>query len=220
MHVWDTVTPVEEIVQTFSDLVREGKIRYWGLSDSPAWVVTKAALLARANGVPGPIALQAEYSLVDRSIEREQIPAARDGGLGVCPWSPLGAGFLTRKYTRGGERPGRLGGANPFGDSKFTDRNWAILDALRDVAGDRPLAPVALAWVLGRPGVASTVVGARTRAQMESNLSAFDVGLSGDERSRLDAVSALPVDFSHGVLTPEVIQAAVFGGSSVGGRGR
>ena len=219
MHVWDTVTPVEEIVQTFSDLVREGKVRYWGLSDSPAWVVTKAAMLAQANGVPGPIALQAEYSLVDRSIEREQIPAASDGGLGVCPWSPLGAGFLTGKYTRGGERPGRLGGDNPFGDSKFTERNWTILDTLRDVAGDRPLAPVALAWAIGRPGVASTVVGARTLAQIESNLSAFDVDLSDDERARLDSASALHPDFSHGVLTPEVIRAAVFGGSSVDGRG-
>ena len=216
-HVWDTVTPVEEVVQTFGDLVREGKVRYWGISDAPAWVATKAAMLAQTNGTAPPVALQVEYSLVERSVEREHVPAARDLGVGVCPWSPLGAGFLTGKYERGGDRPGRLGKPNPFSDSKFSDRNWGVLDALREVAGDRPLAPLAIAWVLGQPGVTSPVVGARTAEQLQSNLSAFDVELSDEDRAHLDAASALDPDFSHGVLTPDVIRAAVFGGASVEG---
>ncbi len=98
MHVWDMVTPVEEVLQSLGDLVRSGKIRYFGFSDLPAWYATKAATVASAHGIPAPIALQLEYSLVERSIEREHLPAARDGGLGVCPWSPLAGGFLAGKY--------------------------------------------------------------------------------------------------------------------------
>ena len=127
MHVWDGITPVEEVLQSLGDLVRSGKIRYFGLSDLPAWYATKAATLATAHAIPGPIALQLEYSLVERSIEREHIPAARECGLGICPWSSLAAGFLAGKYQReekGVTGEGRLSGANPFGDSKFTDRNW------------------------------------------------------------------------------------------------
>ena len=217
-HVWDTVTPIEEVLQTFGDLVREGKIRYWGLSDTPAWVATKAATLAAAHGVPGPVALQLEYSLVERSIEREHAPAARDGGMAVSPWSPLAGGFLAGKYVREADPAGagRLGGANPFGASKFTDRNWAVLDALRGVAGDRPLAAVALAWVLAQPGVASPVIGARTPEQLRSNLSALGITLTPDELGTLDAASALVPDFSGGI-PPSVIAAAVFGGAPVEG---
>lgn len=116
------VTPVEEVLQSLGDLVRAGKIRYFGFSDMPTWYVTKAATLATVYGVPGPIALQLEYSLVERSIEREHLPAARDCGLGICPWSPLAGGFLIGKYDRadeGATGQGRLSGSNPF-QEKFT----------------------------------------------------------------------------------------------------
>ena len=102
MHVWDMITPVEEVVETLSTLVRAGKIRYYAFSDVPAWYIARAVTLAEERGLEPPIALQLEYSLVERSIEREHVPAARELGLGICPWSPLASGFLAGKYTRQG----------------------------------------------------------------------------------------------------------------------
>ena len=120
MHVYDMVTPVEEVLQTLSGLVRAGKIRYFGFSDMPAWYAAKAATLASANFMSGPIAMQLAYSLVERNIEHEHIPAAKDCGMGVMPWSPLAAGFLTGKYHReekNTDQSARLSGSNPFGDT-------------------------------------------------------------------------------------------------------
>ncbi len=190
MHIWDGVTPVEEIVQTLGDLVRAGKIRYYGLSDMPAWVAMKAATIAAERRVPGPIAIQVEYSLVARDIEGEHVPVAHDAGLGVMPWSPLAGGFLSGKYKREDTSgSGRLSGANPFGNSKFAARNWDVLEVLTSVAAElgRPAAQVALAWVMGRPGVASTLIGARTPAQLASNIAAGDIRLSPEQLGRLDA---------------------------------
>ncbi len=184
LHVWDGVTPAEEILQTLGDLVRAGKIRYFGFSDMPAWFATKAATLAQAHAVPGPIAMQMEYSLVARPIESEHVPAALETGLGITPWSPLAAGFLAGKYQRDQASPkgtgeGRLSGPNPFGDLKFTEKNWQILDALRPVAAalGRPLAQVALAWVAVQPGVTSPIVGASQVEQLHNNLASLDMGL-------------------------------------------
>ena len=173
MHIWDGVTPVEEIVQTLGDLVRAGKIRYYAFSDMPAWLAIKAATIATERRIPGPIAMQLEYSLVARDVEAEHFPAAHEAGMAVMPWSPLAGGFLTGKYKRGDTgNSGRLSGPNPFGSSKFTDRNWEILAALTTVASelDRPPAQVALAWVMARPGVTSTLIGASSLAQLASNL--------------------------------------------------
>ena len=118
MHIWDGLTPVEEIVQTLGDLVRAGKIRYFAFSDMPAWLAAKAATIAAERRVPGPVAMQVEYSLVARDVEAEHVPAARASGMAVVPWSPLAGGFLTGKYRRGNTGgTGRLSGANPFGDS-------------------------------------------------------------------------------------------------------
>ena len=133
MHVWDTITPVEEVVRTLTDLVREGKIRYYGFSDAPAWYVARAHTLAEQHGWEPPIGLQLEYSLVERSIEREHIPAARELGMGVCPWSPLASGFLTGKYTQEGPTSSKGSRLDVLKESnnpvfnKFTERNWAIL---------------------------------------------------------------------------------------------
>ena len=222
MHVWDRVTPAEEVLQTLGDLVRSGKIRYYGFSDTPAWFAVHVATLAAAHGVPGPIALQLEYSLVERSIEREHVPAARALGLGIVPWSPLAGGFLAGKYARsttGAEGDGRLSGDNPFGDSKFTEGNWRTLDVLREVADGvgRPLSQVALAWLIRRPGVATVLVGARTEAQLQGNLTALDVELPAEALARLDEVSAIELGFPYGIFTDEVMRAAVTGGSDVRG---
>lgn len=217
MHIWDGVTPVEEIVQTLGDLVRAGKIRYYGLSDMPAWLAMKAATIAAERRVPGPIAMQLEYSLVARDVEAEHFPTAREGGMGIMPWSPLAGGFLSGKYQREKTADtGRLSGANPFGDSKFSDRNWDILDTVRAVAAelDRPVAQVALAWTLARPGVSSTLVGASKPPQLQSNIAATELRLNSEQLSRLDKASAPALGFSASLTTP-IIRRMVFGGHDV-----
>ena len=221
MHIWDGVTPVEEIVQTLGDLVRAGKIRYFALSDMPAWLAMKAATLAAERRVPGPIAMQVEYSLVARDVEREHVPAAREAGMGVVPWSPLAGGFLTGKYRRGDTAgTGRLSGANPFGDSKFADRNWTILEVLRAVAAEHGRSPaqVALAWTRARPGVGAVVIGASRPAQLDDNLAALDVALTDAQTRRLDEASAPAPGFSDSLAAPG-IRRMVFGGHDVRGWG-
>ncbi len=222
LHVWDMVTPLEEVLQTLGDLVRAGKIRYFGFSDMPAWYAAQAATLAQAHAVPGPIALQLAYSLVERSIEREHVPAARACGLGIVPWSPLAAGFLAGKYERQGEGAatgeGRLSGPNPFGNTLFTNRNWRILDALRAVAtqAGKPLTQVALAWAAAQPGVASLIIGASKLAQLHDNMAALDVRLSPEHLRALDEASALEPTFPYPIFTPAG-NRGVFGGTSVRG---
>jgi aryl-alcohol dehydrogenase-like predicted oxidoreductase len=221
MHIWDGVTPVEEIVQTMGDLVRAGKIRHYAFSDMPAWVAMKAATIASERRVPGPIACQVEYSLVARDVEAEHFPAAREAGMGIMPWSPLAGGFLTGKYKRGDTSDtGRLSGANPFGDSKFTDRNWDILATLQDVATEMESEPaqVALAWTMARPGVASTIVGARTVAQLKGNIDATRLLLSDDQMNRLNEVSK-PADAFTSLLASPMIRRMVYGGNKVTGWG-
>ncbi len=223
LHAWDVVTPVEEVLQTLGDLVRAGKIRYFGLSDVPAWYATKAATLATAHAIPGPIALQLEYSLVERSIEREHLPAARECGLGVTPWSPLAAGFLAGKYRRAGDGEdqaatgeGRLIGKNPFGNSKFTDRNWRILEVLQAVAAevDRPPAQVALAWASAQPGVTSILLGVSKIEQLRDNLASSEVTLSPEQSAKLDQASAPDPTFPYPIFSDQV-NRMIFGGNDV-----
>lgn len=221
MHIWDGVTPVEEIVQTLGDLVRAGKIRYFGFSDMPAWLAMKASTIASERRSPGPIAMQLEYSLVARDVEAEHFPVAHEGGMGIMPWSPLAGGFLTGKYERDKTADiGRLSGANPFGKSKFVERNWVILDALKTVAAelDRSPAQVALAWTLGHAGVSSTLIGANKPSQLDSNIVATDIKLSAEQTQRLDAISAPPSGFSSS-LTQPFIRRMIFGGHDVTGWG-
>ena len=219
MHIWDGVTPVEEIVQTLGDLVRAGKIRYYAFSDMPAWLAIKAVTIAAERRIPGPIAIQVEYSLVARDVESEHIPAARESGMGVMPWSPLAGGFLTGKYKREDTSgSGRLSGANPFGNSKFVDRNWDVLEVLRSVAAeiDRPMAQVALAWVMARPGIAATLIGASKLPQLASNIAASEITLSEDQMRRLNEVSAPAPGYSSGLTSP-MVRRMVFGGNDVMG---
>ena len=241
VHVWDSVTPAEELLETMTTLVRAGKTRYWGISNAPAWYAAKLATLAAAHAVPGPIALQFFYSLVNRDIEDEHVPLAREFGMGIVPWSPLAYGLLTGKYDRatveaaparaGGlprdaatgqskrpEHDKRLDGANPFGDSLFTPRNWTIVEELKRVsaeAGESP-ARVALAWVCGRPGITSTLMGVSRPEQVADNAAALDLVLSAEHRAALDRVSA-PADprMLYSLFTPELRKHVVFGGCSV-----
>ncbi len=224
LHAWDTVTPVEEVISTMNDLVREGKIRHYGFSDTPAWYVARAQTIAEKEGKERLIALQLEYSLVERNIEREHIPAAAELGLGICPWSPLASGFLTGKYRRkeeehGGSGDGRLekmkDSGNP-GFKKFNETNWKILDVLLDVSkqlGRNP-AQVALNWVATQPGVTSTILGASKLSQLEDNLGALDFSIPKDIRDRLNTVSAPPSIHPYVFFEP-FIQGMIHGGTTV-----
>ncbi len=222
MHVWDTITPVEEIVHTLTDLVRAGKIRYYGFSDVPAWYVARAQTLAEQQGLERVIALQLEYSLVERNIEREHIPAARELGLGVCPWSPLASGFLAGKYTREGPSSSKGSRLEVLKDSnnpvfnKFTERNWKILDAVRDVAKQlgRSPAEVALNWVASQPGVTSTIIGATKLKQLESNLASLSFEIPAELRNKLDEASAIESVHPY-MFFDEVLQYRVRGGVKV-----
>lgn len=234
LHVWDMVTPAAEVLQTMAGLIRSGKIRYYGLSNVPAWFAAQMATLALAHGLPGPIALQVQYSLTDRDAEREHIGAAKEFGMGVYGWSPLGGGLLTGKYTRdavmanapaGFELPstgasgveestGRLNGANPFGATKFNEQNWAILDVVRAVASQLDCTPaqVALAWALAQPGITGLILGASRADQLLANIAAAQIDLTPDQMARLAAISA-PI----GVFFSPWLKQLVFGGQAVEG---
>ena len=217
MHVWDGVTPPEETLQTLGDLVRAGKIRYFGFSDMPCWFTVKAATLAQVHNAPGPIAMQMSYSLVERNVENEFVPAAREMGLGIVPWSPLGAGFLTGKYGRDDRKnKGRLSGDSPFGDTLFAERNWQILDALREVAAEieRPPAQVALAWARAQNGVSSLIIGATKLAQLQDNIASLEIELTAAQSKKLDEVSAPEPTFPYSIFSDE-IRRSIFGGADV-----
>jgi aryl-alcohol dehydrogenase-like predicted oxidoreductase len=209
VHAFDPLTPMEETLRTLDQFVRSGKIRYYGLSNFTGWQLTKAVYRARALDVAGPVTLQPQYSLLAREIEWEIVPAVIDAGMGLLPWSPLGGGWLSGKYrrdqrpsgaTRLGEDPGR--GMEAY-DRRGTDRTWHVIDAVQKVAEDRgtSMAEVALAWVTGRPGVSSTILGARTLDQLETNLRSADLHLTAAETAALDAASdPHPVDYPYGEL--------------------
>ena len=211
LHFWDHFTPIDETMRTLDDLVRQGKVRYIGFSDTPAWKCAQAQTMALLKDWTPLIALQIEYSLIERTVENELIPMARELGMGVTPWSPLKGGILTGKYTRS-SIPAK-GEARYDEDSKhLNDRTFAIVDALTAIARETDATPaqVALAWVQGRPGVASTIIGARTMKQLEDNLGALDVNLTPAHTARLDEVSAQPAIFPQSFL-PNVTPAFMGG---------
>jgi len=209
VHSFDPHTPLDETIRTLDGFVRAGKIRYWGFSNFTGWQLTKAVRLARELGAAPPVTLQPQYSLLVREIEWEIVPAAQDAGLGLLPWSPLGGGWLSGKYTRG-ERPSgatRLGDDPGRGmeawDRRGTERTWNIIEAVQDVAEKRgvSMAEVALAWVTDRPGVTSTILGARTTDQLAANLRAAGLHLTAAETAALDRASdPRPADYPYGEL--------------------
>lgn len=200
MHGWDPLTPVEETLSFLDAAVRAGKIHYVGLSNFTGWQLQLVLSTARAMGLQVPITLQQQYSLVCREIEYEVVPAALHNGIGLLPWSPLAGGFLSGKYARDGkldEAGTRYGEGNAMfkyigGSHAANERNWATLDAVRQIAEQIGATPsqVALSWVNNRPGVSSSIIGARTMAQLQDNLAAVAIDLDADMIRRLDSVSA------------------------------
>ncbi len=207
VHCWDRFTPLEETLSTLNDLVRAGKVRYIGASNYSGWQLQKAIALSRANGWEPFVSLQALYNLLDRELEWELLPLAREEGLGVLPWSPLRGGWLSGKYHRGMTAPvagARIERASKEGWSETWDRyanefTWTVVDTIVAIARERGKEPaqVALNWLLRQEGVTAPITGVRNMEQLESNIGATGWALGEDELGRLEAASARPLPYPY-----------------------
>ena len=208
LHMWDGVTPVDEILRAFDDLVRTGKILYAGLSDTPAWQASRMQAIADLRGWSRFAALQVPYNLTERTVERELLPMAQEMGMGVLPWSPLAGGVLSGKYgTKDLLAPVERNKLDSRGDinratGRLSERNLAIAETVAKVARqlDREPAQVALAWTLLHPAVVSPILGVRTLDQLRSNLDALDLSFSVEQREQLHATSRIDPGFPHSLL--------------------
>jgi aryl-alcohol dehydrogenase-like predicted oxidoreductase len=217
LHWEDPYTPIEETLGAMNALVDSGKVRYLGFSDTHAWKIARAQTISELRGSSPLIALQIEYSLLERTVEGELMPMAQALGLGVTPWSPLRAGMLSGKYSRNSqqaESPGR----QQTVVRNFTEEAFKVVDVLKEVARRRDTTPsrAALAWVLSRPGVSSPILGVRTEAQLEDNLAALEVKLETQDLKSLDEVSAPRLSFPSPFLIGAV--QAAYSGVTVNGQ--
>jgi len=201
MHAWDQATPIEESLRALDDLVHDGKVRFIGFSDTPAWKCAQAQTIAAFRGWSPLIALQIEYSLLERTVEGELIPMARELGLGVTPWSPLARGVLSGKFTRA-EHGNHKSSRGERVLASLDDRTYDIVDELVRTAKELDSTParVALAWVRSRPGIGSTIIGARTMEQLDDNLASADITITADHIARLDKLSAPKLPFPANML--------------------
>jgi aryl-alcohol dehydrogenase-like predicted oxidoreductase len=216
LHVWDANTPIEETMAALDDLVRAGKVRYLGVSDTPAWKIVEANLTARFRGWSAFIGLQIEYSLLERSVEQELVPMAGEFGLGITPWSPLKSGALTGKYTRRNDGEPRAD-RGALVDGFLNEKTYEVVDELEIIAKahETTAASVALAWVHAQPAVTSIIIGARRLSQLDDNVRAVDVNLTAEELARLNALTEPTFGFPQSMLTtaPGIIN----GGTTVNG---
>jgi aryl-alcohol dehydrogenase-like predicted oxidoreductase len=199
LHAWDRFTPLEETMYALNDLVREGKVRYIGFSDVPAWKAAQAQLLSRANNWVPIIALQLEYSLLERTIEGEHVEMADELGMGIIPWSPLKSGLLSGKFTKANP----MTGVRSYFIGKVTDHQYAIIAEVVKVAKELDTTPsiVSLAWVQQKSGVSATLLGARTLEQLESNVKSIDFKLPESAIRHLDEISKPILNFPHDFLS-------------------
>jgi aryl-alcohol dehydrogenase-like predicted oxidoreductase len=217
LHIWDALTPAEEVMRAFDDLVRAGKVLYVGISDAPAWVVAQSNTLADLRGWTPYVGLQLEYSLLERTIERELLPMAADFGLSVLAWSPLRNGVLSGKYLSenvGASADGRMNGparTNYGQDDRATDAVVREAVAVGNELGVSA-AQIALAWLRTRPSQIIPIVGARKLTQLEDNLRSLNVVLSSDQRERLDRISAVPLGFPQNYYLHDAVRAMIYGG--------
>jgi aryl-alcohol dehydrogenase-like predicted oxidoreductase len=222
LHVWDSRTPVDEILRAFDDLVRSGKVAYIGLSDTPAWQASRMQAIAELRGWSRFAALQIPYNLTERTVERELMPMAREMGMGVLPWSPLAGGVLSGKYQSADLQP-TTGAAMDsrrkinLATGRLNQRNLAIAAVASEIAAEigYSTAQVALAWTLLNPAVTSPILGVRTLAQLQDNLGALDLTLSAEQIARLDDVSRIAMGFPHEFLANEATMRTMFGGVNV-----
>jgi aryl-alcohol dehydrogenase-like predicted oxidoreductase len=201
IHTADPLTPIEETIKTLDDLVRSGKIRYFGASNIAAWQLMKGLAFSKYNHLDKFASLQVNYSLDVRDVEREIVPLLQDQKIGMIVWSPLSGGLLTGKYKRNGQKEeGRL---NNFPFPPFhEERAYNVLDVLTPMAAQKKVsvAQLALAWLLHQPVVSSLIIGATKLHQLQDNLKSVDVVLNADELNQLNEVSKLPVEYPANVL--------------------
>jgi aryl-alcohol dehydrogenase-like predicted oxidoreductase len=220
LHVWDDTTPADEILRGFDDLVRQGKVLYIGISDTPAWQVARLQTMAELRGWTQFAALQVEYSLLQRATERDLIPAARALGMGLMPWSPLANGILSGKYATGADSAGEPAGGRKdviTATGRVTPKAIAVADGLKkaaDAAGVTS-AQMGIAWTLANPAVTSTIVGARSLRQLDDNLGALRVTLDDAQKSQLDEVSKIELGFPHDFLSYDFIRRNLSAGTKV-----
>jgi aryl-alcohol dehydrogenase-like predicted oxidoreductase len=216
LHMWDANTPIEETMAALDDLVRAGKVRYLGVSDTPAWKIVEANLIARFRGWSAFVGLQIEYSLLERTVEQDLVPMASEFGLGITPWSPLRSGVLSGKYTRrnSGQHKADRGA---LVEAFLNEKTYAVVDELEIIAKahETTVASVALAWVHAQPAVTSIIIGARRLSQLDDNVGAVDVNLTADELAQLNAVTEPAFGFPQGVLTR--VPSIINGGTTVNG---
>ena len=212
LHLWDSLTPIEEVMRAFDDLVRMGKVLYIGISDSPAWIVSQANTLATLRGWTPFIGLQIEYSLKERTPERELLPMAKALNIGVTAWSPLGGGVLTGKYNQPNPVDGRLSMTDqPF---QILDRDLKIAETALEIAREIGKSPaqVALNWLRNRPNSVIPIIGARKLSQLQDNLACVDFNLTGEQLQRLDNISAISLGFPHELLASQFVCDILLGG--------
>jgi len=212
LHIWDSLTPMEEVMRAFDDLVRMGKVLYIGISDSPAWIVSQANTLATLRGWTPFIGLQIEYSLKERTPERELLPMAKALNIGVTAWSPLGGGVLTGKYNQPNPVDGRLSMTDqPF---QIFDRDLKIAETVLEIAREIEKSPaqVALNWLRNRPNAVIPIIGARKLSQLQDNLACVDFNLTGEQLQRLDNISAISLGFPHELLASQFVRDILLGG--------
>lgn len=209
VHAWDYLTPVDEVMRALDDVVRQGKVRYIGASDTPAWVVSQANTMAHLQGWTPLVGLQIEYSLAERTPERDLLPMARAFDLAVLAWSPLAAGVLTGKFLE--RRPGQQTRVKD-GSPRLKDRNLKIAEVTVAVAQEIGCSPaqVALAWLRQRKAVVIPILGARNETQIKDNLGCLNVHLSEEHLARLDDVSAIDLGFPHEFLQRDHIKKIVY----------
>ena len=215
VHIWDQITPVEEVMRGLDDLVRQGKVLYVGISDAPAWWIAQANTLAHLRGWSAFIGLQLEYSLIERTVERELIPMAKALNLGLTAWSPLANGVLTGKYHgHGSSEPGRMSHETMMEflpEQQRTDRIVAAVKTVSDETG-RSMAQVALAWLRYRPVPVIPIIGARKLSQLQDNIASLDLTFSSDQLKTLDEVSRIELGFPHDLYAKEMVRAIGYGG--------
>ncbi|MXN50625.1 aldo/keto reductase [Shinella sp. AETb1-6] len=223
LHAWDMTTRPDEVMRALDDLVRSGKVLYLGICNTPAWRVAQMQTLADIRGWSPFVALQIEYSLVERTVEHELLPAAAALGLGVLPWSPLGGGVLTGKYSLADVEDSQEAAVSATrkgviaSSGHLNRRAIDIANEVRTVAEEADSTPsrVALAWTLANPAVVSPIIGARTLAQAEDNLKALDLALTPEQLDRLDRISAPAPVFPARFTQRPLVQQLIFGGAAV-----
>ena len=215
LHIWDRITPVEEVMRGFDDLVRQGKVLYIGVSDAPAWWVAQANTLAQLRGWTPFAGLQIEYSLVERTVERELIPMSQALGLGVVAWSPLAQGLLSGKYHGGGaSEDARLNTESMRQFMPEQSRADRIVAAVRTVAEQvgRSMSQVALAWLRHRPVPVFPIIGARKLSQLEDNLASLSLTLAPEQVAALDTASHVDLGFPHDFFALDMVRNFIYGG--------